>query len=138
MQARFDYSGCNVFVAGGTSGINLGIAQAFAAAGARLGVGSRKQEKVDAAVAELGGRGPALGYAFDVRDPAAVAAAIAAFAGEAGPIDVLVSGAAGNFPAPAQRDQPERLQGGGRHRPARHLQRDEGRLSAHAASRAAA
>jgi NAD(P)-dependent dehydrogenase (short-subunit alcohol dehydrogenase family) len=99
MQASFDYTGGTVFVAGGTSGINLGIAKAFAAAGARVGVASRRQEKVDAAVAELG-RG-ALGYAFDVRDPDAVAAGLAAFAAEAGPIDVLVSGAAGNFPAAA-------------------------------------
>ena len=107
MQAHFDYGGCNVFVAGGTSGINLGIARAFAAAGARLGVGSRRQEKVDAAVAVLGGAGgPALGYTFDVRDPAAVASAIAAFAGEAGAIDVLVSGAAGNFPALAHQISP--------------------------------
>jgi NAD(P)-dependent dehydrogenase (short-subunit alcohol dehydrogenase family) len=103
MKATFDYSGCTVFVAGGTSGINLGIARAFAAAGARLGVGSRKPEKVEAAVAELGSAaGPALGYGFDVRDPAAVADAIAAFAAAAGPIDVLVSGAAGNFPALAK------------------------------------
>lgn len=100
MKATFDYSGAAVFVAGGTSGINLGIAQAFAAAGARLGVGSRRQEKVDAATAILGAG--ALGYAFDVRDPDATAAAIAAFAAEAGPIDVLVSGAAGNFPAAAR------------------------------------
>jgi NAD(P)-dependent dehydrogenase (short-subunit alcohol dehydrogenase family) len=100
MKATFDYSGANVFVAGGTSGINLGIAQAFAAAGARVGVGSRKQEKVDAAVALLG-KG-ALGYSFDVRDAAAVAAALDAFANEAGPIDVLVSGAAGNFPVSAK------------------------------------
>jgi NAD(P)-dependent dehydrogenase (short-subunit alcohol dehydrogenase family) len=68
--------------------------RAFAAAGARVGVGSRRQEKVDAAAAELGGPG----YAFDVRDFGAVAAALTAFAA-AGPIDVLVSGAAGNFPA---------------------------------------
>ena len=102
MKTTFDYSGCNVFVAGGTSGINLGIAKAFAAAGARLGVGSRRQEKVDAAVAQLGGAGgAALGYAFDVRDAAATAAALADFAAQAGPIDVLVSGAAGNFPAAA-------------------------------------
>ena len=99
MQARFDYAGCAVFVAGGTSGINLGIARAFAAAGARVGVGSRRQEKVDAAVAGLGEG--ALGYRFDVRDAPAVAAALAAFAAAAGPIDVLVSGAAGNFPARA-------------------------------------
>ena len=100
MQASFDYTDCNVFVAGGTSGINLGIARAFAACGARLGVASRRREKVDAALAELGTG--ALGYAFDVRDPQAVADALAAFAGATGPIDVLVSGAAGNFPALAK------------------------------------
>jgi NAD(P)-dependent dehydrogenase (short-subunit alcohol dehydrogenase family) len=102
MIATFDYTGRNIFVAGGTSGINLGIAKAFAAAGGRIGVGSRSQEKVDAAVAELSGAEPALGYAFDVRDHTAVATALAAFAEAAGPIDVLVSGAAGNFPALAK------------------------------------
>jgi len=103
MKATFDYTGAAVFVAGGTSGINLGIAKAFAAAGARLGVASRSREKVDAAVAALAGAaGPALGYAFDVRDAAATAEALAEFAGQAGPIDVLVSGAAGNFPAAAR------------------------------------
>ena len=100
MVASFDYTGCTVFVAGGTSGINLGIARAFADAGARLGVASRSQEKVDAAVALLGPG--ALGYAIDVRDAQATADALAAFAAEAGPIDVLVSGAAGNFPAAAK------------------------------------
>ncbi len=100
MKSSFDYSGCNVFVAGGTSGINLGIARVFASAGARMGVASRRQEKVDAAVAQLGSG--ALGYSFDVRDAQATADAVAAFAAEAGPIDVLVSGAAGNFPAAAR------------------------------------
>jgi NAD(P)-dependent dehydrogenase (short-subunit alcohol dehydrogenase family) len=100
MKTAFDYSGAAVFVAGGTSGINLGIAKAFAAAGARVGVASRRQEKVDAAVAALGGTGGSpLGYTFDVRDAAAVEAGLAAFAAAAGPIDVVVSGAAGNFPA---------------------------------------
>lgn len=103
MRASFDYGGCAVMVVGGTSGINLGIARAFADAGARVGVASRRPEKVEAAIAELSREGrPALGYALDVRDAAAVAAALAAFAAEAGPIDVLVSGAAGNFPALAR------------------------------------
>ena len=31
MQATFDFTGRRVFVFGGTSGINLGIARAFAA-----------------------------------------------------------------------------------------------------------
>ena len=97
--ATFDFTGKNVFVVGGTSGINLGIAEAFAAAGARVAVASRKQEKVDAAVAKLGEG--ALGYVFDVRNYDDVAAAFAAFEAAAGKIDVLVSGAAGNFPAPA-------------------------------------
>lgn len=100
MRAQFDYTGCNVFVAGGTSGINLGIARAFAAAGARLGVASRSPEKVDAAVRSLGP--DALGYAIDVRDAEATAAALEVFASTAGPVDVLVSGAAGNFPAAAR------------------------------------
>ncbi|TRD21635.1 SDR family oxidoreductase [Palleronia caenipelagi] len=103
MKASFDYSGANVFVSGGTSGINLGIAKAFAARGARIGVASRKQDKVDAAVAQLGSdAGSALGYTFDVRDPEGVQTAISAYAEEVGEIDVLISGAAGNFPALAK------------------------------------
>jgi NAD(P)-dependent dehydrogenase (short-subunit alcohol dehydrogenase family) len=100
MRTSFDYAGCNVVVAGGTRGINLGFARAFAACGGRVGVASRSREKVDAAVAELGPG--ALGYAFDVRDAQATADGLASFAAAAGPIDVLVSGAAGNFPAAAK------------------------------------
>jgi NAD(P)-dependent dehydrogenase (short-subunit alcohol dehydrogenase family) len=97
-----DFSGKKVFVFGGTSGINLGIAEAFADAGATLGVASRSQDKVDAAVARLSrSMRAASGYSLDVRAPQAVADALAAFAQLHGTIDVLVSGAAGNFPAAA-------------------------------------
>jgi NAD(P)-dependent dehydrogenase (short-subunit alcohol dehydrogenase family) len=99
---QFDFTGKNVMVFGGTSGINLGIANAFARHGARLGVASRSQDKVDAAVAQLGNdAGSALGFSLDVREFEAVAAAVEAFRAERGTIDVLVSGAAGNFPAAA-------------------------------------
>ncbi len=92
----------HVLVAGGTSGINLGIARGFASAGARLSVFSRSREKVDAAVAELEGLGAgAHGGTADVRDPEAVQSVLAGAVAAHGPIDVLVSGAAGNFPAPA-------------------------------------
>ncbi|MEL6278399.1 MAG: SDR family oxidoreductase [Pseudomonadota bacterium] len=95
MRATFDFNGARVFVFGGTSGINLGVAQCFARAGATVGVASRSQDKVDAAVATLGAG--AKGYALDVRDPEAAAEAMADW----GETDVLISGAAGNFPAPA-------------------------------------
>ena len=98
-QHRFD--GQHVFVAGGSSGINLGIAVGFAAAGARLAILSRNQDKIDAALAAIRSAGdPApLGFAADVRHADDVDAAIAAAHEVFGPIDVLVSGAAGNFPA---------------------------------------
>jgi NAD(P)-dependent dehydrogenase (short-subunit alcohol dehydrogenase family) len=98
----FDFTGKTVFVAGGTSGINLGVAEGFAAAGARLAVLSRSQAKVDAAVAQLSAHGnAALGIAADVREYGAVEVALKKIHATLGPIDVLVSGAAGNFPAPA-------------------------------------
>jgi NAD(P)-dependent dehydrogenase (short-subunit alcohol dehydrogenase family) len=99
----FDYSGKAVFVAGGTSGINLGIAEAFAEAGASMFVISRSADKVAAAVARLRELGPgAEGASADVRDFEAVKAAFATAHRAFGDIDVLVSGAAGNFPARAR------------------------------------
>jgi NAD(P)-dependent dehydrogenase (short-subunit alcohol dehydrogenase family) len=97
----YDFTGKTVMVFGGTSGINLGIAKAFAAAGAKLGVASRSAEKVAAAVDLLSNDTKALGYPLDVRDFDAVKAAIEHFRAERGTIDVLVSGAAGNFPVAA-------------------------------------
>lgn len=97
MTQTSEFDGKVVFVAGGTSGINLGIARRFAAEGAWVTVLSRSQDKVAAAVAELGPR--ASGHAADVRDAEAVAQAVASTAERRGPIDVVVSGAAGNFPA---------------------------------------
>ena len=96
-----------VFVTGGGSGINLGVARHFAALGASVGICGRTQEKLDVAAAELrtlnahaGGR--AIAAAADVRDYEAVAAALERTRGESGPIDVLVCGAAGNFLCPAE------------------------------------
>lgn len=102
MQNPIDFSNKTVIVAGGTSGINLGIAEGFARAGARLAVLSRSQEKVDAAVEHLSSFGQAcIGAAADVRDYEAVEGAFRKVHAEMGPVDVLVSGAAGNFPASA-------------------------------------
>lgn len=101
---QFDYQDKHVFVAGGTSGINLGIALGFAAEGAKVSVLSRSQEKVDAALAALkeAGAPDAQGFSADVRKFDAIESAINASAESFGKIDVLVSGAAGNFPALAK------------------------------------
>ena len=96
-----------VFVFGGTSGINLGIAKSFAASGAIVAVASRNPSKVDAAVGALNELGAeALGFALDVREPEAVADAAASFADRFGAIDVVVSGTAGNFPIAASKLSP--------------------------------
>lgn len=98
----FDFKGHHVFVAGGSSGINLAIADAFAQAGAKLSIASRSAERIAGAVAQLRAHGgEAEGYSADVREASAIEAALQAAHGRFGPIDVLVSGAAGNFVAPA-------------------------------------
>ncbi|WP_327115815.1 AMP-binding protein [Nocardia sp. NBC_01730] len=52
-SVAIDLSDTNVFVAGGTSGINLGIVEGFAAAGTRVAVMSRSQENSMFGLAEL-------------------------------------------------------------------------------------
>jgi NAD(P)-dependent dehydrogenase (short-subunit alcohol dehydrogenase family) len=92
----------NVFVAGGSSGINLAIADAMAAAGARVAILSRQQAKIDAALGHIRRHGgEARGFAADVRDAGAVMEAVEQTTQHFGPIDVVISGAAGNFIAPA-------------------------------------
>jgi NAD(P)-dependent dehydrogenase (short-subunit alcohol dehydrogenase family) len=101
-MTAFDFTGRTVFVAGGTSGINLGVAEAFAEAGAKVAVMSRSQAKVDQAVQRLRSHGgEVLGFSADVRNIDATAAALKAAHEAWGDIDVLVSGAAGNVPSPA-------------------------------------
>jgi len=100
MNKEINYENKTVFVAGGTSGINLGIARGFAQAGAKVAVMSRSEEKVEAAVALLKKDGSdAFGSAADVRDVDAVSNALTKTHERCGEIDVLISGAAGNFPA---------------------------------------
>lgn len=87
------------FIAGGTSGINLGIAKRFAELGARVAVAGRNPEKAQAAAEAIGAG--ATGHSCDVRDYAATRAVMESVVSTWGPLDVVVSGAAGNFLAPA-------------------------------------
>ncbi|SCW90599.1 hypothetical protein SAMN02927924_03903 [Sphingobium faniae] len=92
-----------VFISGGTSGINLGIARAFAARGDKVMVfgrdGGKSQAAADLILAETGAK--VMAGSADVRDPAAIAALFADATAQLGAPDVVIAGAAGNFMAPA-------------------------------------
>ncbi len=97
--------GKTAFVTGGGSGIGQRMAERFAEHGANVMLVGRSQEKLDAAAAAIqanGGAkaGTAARYATDVRDYNGVAAALQSTRDQFGEIDILVCGAAGNFPAP--------------------------------------
>lgn len=95
-------AGRNVFLAGATSGINLGVAERFAEEGASVYVISRNPEKVDATLAKLTDIGArASGMAVDVRNYDAVETAFADAADRYGELDFVLAGAAGNFTAAA-------------------------------------
>ena len=90
------------FVTGGGSGICRRIAERFALHGAKVALIGRTQEKLDRAAADIGeAGGKASGFAADVRDYAALEDALKKTHEVYGEIDILLCGAAGNFPAPA-------------------------------------
>src|ERR1051325_9219931 len=90
-------AGKTAFLTGGTSGICFGIAQKFAAHGAFVYLLGRNQEKLDNAIWTIrSDGGKADGFAADVRDYSALEEAFS----KTETIDILVCGAAGNFPAP--------------------------------------
>ena len=101
------FKGKTAFITGGGSGINLGIGQTFAALGANLGICGRTQERLDAAAVQLRALGAeVVAEVADVRQPDALQAAVDQTRARLGPIDILVCGAAGNFPIPAERLSP--------------------------------
>ncbi|WP_371516413.1 SDR family oxidoreductase [Kitasatospora sp. NBC_01300] len=89
------FTGQRVVVMGGSSGIGEAAATAFAADGAEVVITGRGRDRLDAAVARIGGK--TVGHQLDAADPEAVAA----FFARSGTVDhlvVAVSGAAGSGP----------------------------------------
>ena len=80
-------------VTGGGAGIGRGIAAGLKAFGARVAIWERNPDSCASAAEEIG----ALGIPVDVRDSAAVDAALAQTSAELGPVTILVNNAGGVF-----------------------------------------
>jgi len=103
MLPQDTYAGRVVAITGGGTGLGKAFALEFARLGATIAILSRGEEhrlRGVAAVEAIGGR--SLHAPLDVRDAAAVAAAFDTIEAGAGPVDVLINNAAGNFPVPAE------------------------------------
>jgi NAD(P)-dependent dehydrogenase (short-subunit alcohol dehydrogenase family) len=90
-----------VLITGGSKGIGLACAQAFAAEGARIAICSRSSDNIDKAAAKLK---QAFGVAADLADAAAAERAIETVETRLGPIDILVNSAGA-----AKRTPPDEL-----------------------------
>src|SRR6266849_227343 len=78
-----------VLVSGGAGGIGRAIAWLFARLGAHVAVVGRNQDKLDALVAEIAGRGlKASAYTADIREPDAVNALFDAVWAAHGRLDI--------------------------------------------------
>lgn len=80
-----------VFITGASAGFGAAIARRFAADGARVVLAGRRGERLAALAAEIGPK--ALPLVLDVRDRAAVEAAIAGLPAEFAEVDLLVNNA---------------------------------------------
>ncbi|MCR6632164.1 MAG: SDR family oxidoreductase [Magnetospirillum sp.] len=86
-----DWSQRTVLITGATAGFGTAIARRYAALGARLVISGRRAERLAELKGELGV--PVHAVVLDVRDRAAVFAAIESLPGEFAEIDVLVNNA---------------------------------------------
>jgi len=92
-----------VWITGGGSGLGRAMALRCAALGARVGVSGRREEPLADTVEAIRGAGGTADLApCDVRDPAAVEAALGTLCERLGEVDALVNNAAGNFLSPSE------------------------------------
>lgn len=89
-------------ITGGGGDICSEIAIDFAAHGAKVVITSRRQERLDKACKDirLKSGGEAEGFAADVRNYEEIESVVAKTVETFGGVDILINGAAGNFPAP--------------------------------------
>ena len=90
-----DLKGKVAIVTGAASGIGLGIAKRYVAAGAKVAIADLKLDAANAAASELNSQGPgeAIGIAMDVTSEAEVNKGVADVVAKWGTVDILVSNA---------------------------------------------
>jgi citronellol/citronellal dehydrogenase len=104
------FEGHVAVITGGGSGIGLAIARVLVDLGCKVAIGGRKQEKLDAARAELeagGGKGRVLAETVDIRDVEHVARFVDAVGMAFGEATILVNNAGGQFPVAAENLAPK-------------------------------
>ena len=94
-MTAFDLEGKAALITGGNGGIGLGMAQALAAAGARVAIAGRDEAKNAAALQSLGGS--ALAVRADLADAEACRAMVEDTASRLGRLDILVNNAGINI-----------------------------------------
>ena len=96
-------TGRGAWITGGGTGLGRAMALRFAALGARVAVSGRRAEPLDETVRAIrAAGGHATSACCDVRDPAAVGAALDRVTEDLGGVDILVNNAAGNFLCPSE------------------------------------
>lgn len=96
MYNSFSLEGKNAIVTGATRGIGLSIARSFLESGATVTICSRKQENVDAAIAELQDHANLQGCAAHVGQTEDIEALVERAEQRFGPVNVLVNNAGTN------------------------------------------
>jgi short-subunit dehydrogenase len=84
-----ELAGRHVLVTGASRGIGRGLAEGFAAAGARVALVARREAPLKELAARLGGTA----HAADLTDPVATVTLARRVEDEAGPVDILVNNA---------------------------------------------
>jgi NAD(P)-dependent dehydrogenase (short-subunit alcohol dehydrogenase family) len=94
MNDLLDLSGQTAFVTGASSGLGAHFARTLARAGARVAIGARRVDRLEALAVEIAAAdGRALPVSLDVTDAASIAEAVRIAEEELGPVTILVNNA---------------------------------------------